>query len=121
MRHLEARNAARGTVLGTSIGVADRWWLRLRGLLGRAQLAEGQGLLIDPCRAIHMAGMKYPIDVAFLAADGAVVAMYPALPPGGRTRWHRAAARALELPAGSLAATGTREGDLIICAAQETQ
>ena len=120
MRLVEARNAARGTVLGTRIGVADRWWLRLRGLLGTAALAEGAGLLIEPCRAVHMAGMRYPIDVAFLAPDGAVVAAYEALQPGGRTRWHRAARQALELPAGTLAATGTVEGDFILCTEQET-
>jgi uncharacterized membrane protein (UPF0127 family) len=58
-----------------------------------------------------MHGMRYPLDVAFLARDGRVVALYEGLPPGGRTHWHRDARHALELPAGTLAATGTREGD----------
>jgi uncharacterized membrane protein (UPF0127 family) len=119
MRLVEARNRARGTVLGARVQVADRWWLRLRGLLGRSGLAAGEGLLIEPCRAVHMSGMKFPIDVAFLARDGAVVALYPGLAPGARTAWHRGARRALELPAGTLAATGTREGDVILCATQE--
>ena len=119
MKVVEARNPGRGTVLGAKVRVADRWWLRLRGLLGRSGLAEGEGLLIEPCRAVHMAGMKFPIDVAFLARDGAVVAVYPDLAPGARTAWHRGARRALELPAGTLAATGTREGDVILCATQE--
>ena len=119
MRIVQARNAARGTVLGRRVEVADSWWARLRGLLGRAPLAAGEGLLIEPCRAVHMSGMTYSIDVAFLAPDGAVVALYPDLAPGARTRWHRAARRALELPAGTIAATGTREGDVILCATQE--
>jgi uncharacterized membrane protein (UPF0127 family) len=119
MRLVEARNPARGTVLGGKVQVADRWWLRLRGLLGRSGLAEGEGLLIEPCRAVHMSGMRFPIDVAFLARDGAVVALYPDLAPGARTAWHRAARSALELPAGTLAVSGTREGDVILCATQE--
>ena len=119
MRLVEARNMARGTLLGGRVQVADRWWLRLRGLLGRTGLAEGEGLLIEPCRAVHMSGMKFPIDVAFLARDGAVVALYPDLAPGARTRWHRGARCALELPAGTLAASGTQEGDVILCATQE--
>jgi len=119
MRLVHARNAARGTVLGERVQVADRWWLRLRGLLGRDGLAAGEGLLIEPCRAVHMAGMKFPIDVAFLARDGAVVALYPDLAPGARTAWHRGARRALELPAGTIAASGTREGDVILCATPE--
>jgi uncharacterized membrane protein (UPF0127 family) len=119
VRTVEARNADRGTVLGGRVRVADSWWTRLRGLLGRPPLAKGEGLLIEPCRAVHMAGMKYPIDVAFLAPDGAVVALYRGLAPGARTGWHRTARRALELPAGTIAATGTREGDVILCATQE--
>jgi uncharacterized membrane protein (UPF0127 family) len=116
---VEARTADRGTVLGGRVQVADRWWLRLRGLLGRAGLADGEGLLIEPCRAVHMAGMKFPIDVAFLSRDGDVVALYSDLAPGARTAWHRGARSALELPAGTLAATGTRQGDVILCATQE--
>ena len=119
MRHVQARNAARGTVLGTRIGVADRWWLRLRGLLGRPELQTGEGLLIAPCRAVHMSGMSYAIDVAFVAPAGKVVAVYPELAPGKRTSWHREAHQALELPAGTLAATGTRAGDFILCTTEE--
>lgn len=113
MRFVRAVNTARGRILGTRIGVADRWWLRLRGLSGRADLPSGEGLLLSPCRAVHMMGMKFPLDVAFLDAGNRVVARYERLPPGGRTRWHRRARAALELPAGTLAETRTVEGDLI--------
>ena len=34
-------------------------------------------------------------------------------PPARRTRWHRGARAALELPAGTLQETGTMEGDLV--------
>ena len=114
MRYLRAENRARGTVLGTRIGLADRWWYRLRGLLGRSTLGDGEGLLLRPCRAVHMAWMAFPLDVAFLDARGGVVASYHALPPGGRTRWHTDARDALELPAGTLARTGTVNGDTIV-------
>jgi len=110
---LEVRNRERGSVLGTAVGVADRWWPRLRGLLGRPGLREGEGLLLTPCRSIHMFGMSFPLDVAFTDPRGTVVAAYAALPPGARTRWHRQAKHALELPAGTLAASGTRPGDTL--------
>jgi uncharacterized membrane protein (UPF0127 family) len=60
-----------------------------------------------------MFGMKYPIDVAFLDESGKVVALYPSLQPGGRTRWHGRARSALELPDGTLAATRTTVGDTL--------
>jgi uncharacterized membrane protein (UPF0127 family) len=44
-----------------------------------------------------------------------VVATYHRLAPGARTRWHAGARDALELPAGTLAATGTLDGDTIVC------
>ncbi len=115
MRYLRAENRVRGSVLGTRVALADRWWLRLRGLLGRPALDAGEGLMLRPCRAVHMLGMSYPLDVAFLGRDGSVVASYHALRPGGRTGWHRGAREALELPAGTLAASGTVEGDTIVC------
>jgi len=114
MRRVRAANG-RGRLLGDRIGVADRWWLRLRGLLGRDALPVGEGLLLDPCRAVHMLGMRIPLDVAFLDAKGAVVAVYHALAPGASTSWHRAAATALELPAGTLQSSGTGVGDTIVC------
>lgn len=60
-----------------------------------------------------MMGMRFPIDVAFLDERGNVVASYAALGRGRRTRWHRAARSALELPVGVLAASGTQDGDRI--------
>jgi uncharacterized membrane protein (UPF0127 family) len=111
MNHVWLTNVTRGRVLGTWIAVADRWWQRLRGLLGRSSLSAGTGLLLRPCRAVHMFGMGYAVDVAFVDRRGAVVAVYHRLAPGQRSRWHKGAACALELPAGTLAKTGTREGD----------
>ena len=114
MKYLRAANPARDSVLGTRIGLADRWWLRLRGLLGREALPAGEGLILRPCRAVHMRGMAFPLDVAFLDRSGAVVAAYHSIPPGARTRWHKAARDALELPAGTLTASGTAIGDTIV-------
>lgn len=44
---------------------------RRTGLLGRDAL-DG-ALLIDRCRWVHTVGMRFPIDVAFLDADGEVL------------------------------------------------
>jgi uncharacterized membrane protein (UPF0127 family) len=111
MSLLEVRNTDRGTTLGTRIGMADRWWRRLRGLIGRPPPTRGSGLLITPCQAVHTLGMRHPLDVLFLDRAGRVVAVYEALAPVSRTRWHREARFALELPAGTIRDTGTANGD----------
>lgn len=113
MKYLRADNMARGSTLGTRIGLADRWWSRLRGLIGRSTLEPGEGLVLRPCRAVHMTWMSFPLDVAFLDRRGGVVATYQALAPGARTRWHSEALDALELPVGTLARSGTVNGDTI--------
>jgi uncharacterized membrane protein (UPF0127 family) len=118
---LTVRNTTRGTLLGHRIGHARQWWQRLRGLLGRRSLGEGEGLLLEPCRAVHMLGMKFPLDIAFVDRDGNVVAVYAGLPPGGRTRYHRTARAALEVPVGTLASTGTVPGDRLTYVTQEEQ
>ena len=79
-------------------------------MLGRPAPTAEEGLLLLPCRAVHMLGMRYPLDVAFLDREGRVVAAYPDLAPGGRTKYHREAWAALELAHGTLARTGTRVG-----------
>jgi uncharacterized membrane protein (UPF0127 family) len=93
--------------------MAERFWQRARGLLGRPPLAEGEALVIRPCKAVHTWGMGHPIDVAFLDPDGRVVASYEALPPNRRTRWHSSAACAIELPVGSLGRAAVAIGDRI--------
>ena len=111
MSTVEVRNADRDTVLGAEVEVADDWWHRLRGLLGRPPLKQGEGLLISPCRSVHMYGMKFGLDVVFLSRDGCVVGLYEALAPNRLTRWHRDALHALEVPSGTVARSGTRLGD----------
>ena len=110
---LLVKNPQRGTTLGIRVDHADRPWSRLKGLLGRKSLVSGEGLLLSPCRAIHMYGMRFPIDVAFLDQEGFVVATYDGIEPGKRTRVHKDARYALEIPVGTLAETGTRVGDML--------
>ena len=114
MRFVTIINRTRDRTLAARVGVADRWWLRLRGLLGRGPLLPGEGLLLLPCKSIHTFGMGYTIDVAFLGSDGRVVALYADLAPGRVSKHHREATCALELPGGTLLATGTLPGDILL-------
>jgi uncharacterized membrane protein (UPF0127 family) len=112
MERVAVHNVSRaGAELGTRIGVANTFWTRLRGLLRHPPLDTGEGLLLKPCQAVHMYGMKQALDVAFLGSDGSVLAVYHELRPGQRSRYHRRARQALELPVGTLRSTDTRVGD----------
>jgi uncharacterized membrane protein (UPF0127 family) len=103
-------NRTRSTVLATHAEKAGESASRRRGLLGRASLPEGEGLWIVPCEAVHCFFMKFTIDVIFLDRKRRVVKVRPSLKPwriAGCLRAHSV----LELPEGTIQATGTRPGD----------
>lgn len=112
-RFVAITNTTRGERLAARARLANRWWSRLLGLLGRGPLREGEALVLMPCQAVHMFGMRFPLDVAFLDERGGVVAIYHGLTPGSRSRWHRQARVAVEMPEGTLARSGTQPGDVM--------
>lgn len=90
------------TVVAARVRVADRFWTRLRGLIGGPALQPGEGLLIDPCDGVHTFFMGYPIDLLFLDDESRVVAALHGMKPWRVTRRYHAR-RVLELPGGTLA------------------
>lgn len=96
--------------LGDRIALARSPVARLRGLLGRAGLAPGEGLLLRPCNGVHTWGMKFSIDVVFLDAGGNVLRVEHSMLPGRMVPWVRRAKQALELPAGATTAVGLEVG-----------
>jgi uncharacterized membrane protein (UPF0127 family) len=59
-----------GDVLATA-EIAHTARGRRRGLLGRD--SHDGALVLRPCRHVHTAGMRFPIDVAFCDAEGVVL------------------------------------------------
>ncbi len=51
------------------IELADSFWQRFFGLMGRNHLSHNRGLLIKPCNSVHMCFMRFPIDVVYLVPD----------------------------------------------------
>ena len=111
MRQVSVVQQGSGVQVADRAEVADSWWRRFRGLLGRPALATGQGLLLLRCGSVHTVGMGQVIDVAFLDAEGRVVRSVPRLRPWRLGFGGPGAAHALELPAGRLEETGTVPGD----------
>ena len=111
---LRVRNVTRQADLADRATVADSFWRRLRGLLGRSGLEPGEGLVITPCTSVHMIGMSFPLDVLYVHRDGTVLTVLPDLRPNqfGPVVWR--SHFAVELPVGSIAASGTAPGDRIV-------
>ena len=68
-------NQTRETFVATEAAVANNYFLRLVGLLGKtARWAQpGKGLWILPCRGVHTLGMMFPIDLVFLNKEKQVI------------------------------------------------
>ena len=93
-----------------SAELADTRRARRRGLLGRDRI-DG-ALVIAPGRWIHTIGMRFPIDVAYLDADGVVVKTiqmhrFRMGIPVWRASW------VIEASAGAFGRWGLRVGDVI--------
>ena len=85
---------------------------RARGLLGRAGLEHGEGILLRPASSIHMWVMRFAIDAAVLDPDGRVLRIAEHLRP-----WRLAACKGakavIELPAGECSRVGLAPGDVV--------
>jgi uncharacterized membrane protein (UPF0127 family) len=112
-----ARNLDRGTSLAPRLETAGSFWGKLMGLMGRATLPDGEGLWLPGGNGIHMMFMRFPIDAVFVTK-----------PDAGGVRRVRSVHRkvrawtgfiplitgahgVLELPVGTIDATGTEVGD----------
>lgn len=109
MHVVELVNTLTGTIVCKHCEMADKALPRMRGLLGRDSLAADAGMLFNRTGSVHTFRMRFPIDVVFLDADLAVLAVHPSVRPGKAVK-QRGAKWTLELAAGAAAANGVEPG-----------
>ncbi len=107
----KAETAARKPVTPSPLTIrrAERWFDRLRGLIGTPPPALGHALLITPCASVHTAFMRYPIDVVFVDRHDRILKVVEALPPWRAAACWRAR-HTLELAAGEARRVGLVPG-----------
>lgn len=110
---MKAIDLTSGKELAQRLAVADTFFARLKGLLGKQEFPPGEGLWIKPCNSVHTFGMTFPIDIAFLDRDMHVVALAKRLQPNRVSPLCPKAFSVLELPAGTLDAAVAVLGDRI--------
>lgn len=122
---MRLRRSSDDALLCDRLSLGESFAERLLGLMGRASLAEGEGLYLKTS-SIHMMFMRFPIDALFVArADqsGArrVVAMRPQLPPWRGIVLHvRGAEAVVELPAGTLSRHRIQVDDAVVIEPADT-
>jgi uncharacterized membrane protein (UPF0127 family) len=99
-----------------ALEMAETWRERARGLLGR-EGCEG-GVHLPGVRSVHSAGMRFPLDVAFLSEDLTVLRLVRVVP--WRLVLRRRGVRSVVVAeAGSWERWGIRVGDQLVIRAVE--
>ncbi len=114
-RYVYVYNKTRETFVATEAVVADNYFRRLVGLLGKTKrwAKLGRGLWIIPSRGVHSIGMLFPIDLVFLNRDKRVVHVEEHFRPFRISKVSLKATSVLELPAHTIYRTGTQVGDTL--------
>ena len=120
LRFIRVQSLTNQALISDKCIVADSFFDRLRGLIGKTRMENGEGMLFPKCNDIHMWFMSIPIDVVFLS---------PVKREGEKGVWKVASVRenvqpwrllpirdgqateTLELPAGAVARFSIRAGD----------
>ena len=108
-------------MLAGDLEVAGSIWGKFKGLMGRPSLEDGAGLWLPDSNGIHMMFMRFPIDAVFLGRPTPedplvrpVVSAHRGLHAWtGLVPFVRGAHGVLELPVGTIEASGTQVGDLV--------
>jgi len=95
LARLPARPLPRGLTLLYARGLRAR----LTGLAGLGALPPGHALAIPRCSSVHTFGMRFSLDLLFLAEDGSLVRAERHVPPN-RVHACRGAACVVEARAG---------------------
>jgi uncharacterized membrane protein (UPF0127 family) len=110
-RLVRIRNQTRGSVLAERCRVAGSIRERIFGLHLLPRLEPDEGLLLPGATTIDTTFMGYPIDLVFLDRSNRVTRTVSDMPPWRMVLRTAGGRDCLELPAGAVAATGTRAGD----------
>jgi uncharacterized protein len=115
---LRITNATRNSILATHAQAARTPHERLTGLIGITRMQPGTGMLFPEANAIHTVNMSMIIDVLFI--DTMLMRVQKAVEnaePGchfNTIKIPRELCAVLELPAGTIQASGTKVGDGVV-------
>ena len=111
MRHVRVINRTSGKVLAERAELADNYWTRFKGLMGRRELPTGTGLVLKPGGGIHMWFMRIPLDVIHVDKRDRVTHVLRGIKPWRFGPLFVGGKLAIELPIG--AADETQVGDRV--------
>lgn len=104
-------NKSKNILIADQVSLADTFWSRMKGLLGRPWLNTGEALIITRCQSIHMFFMRFAIDALFVDKNKCVVGLVKNIKPFRLSPVFFKSRCVIELEVGTIAATQTSLGD----------
>lgn len=102
-----------GESLALRVVEARTFFARLKGWLGKKQIAEDEALWIAPCARVHSLGMALPIAVVMISREGRVLSMEDFLQPWALGPPGLRGGAAVEMAQGAISRLGISVGDLL--------
>jgi uncharacterized protein len=113
MKQVTIQRQQDNATIAHCVGLANTYFSRLAGLMGKPGLPQGHGLWITPCNSVHSCFMRFLFDAVFVNAQGQVVHMVQSMPPWQATPLIKGAKAVLELPEGTIALHQLQVGDTL--------
>ncbi len=114
MQYLTLTIPEKAVTIGSRIGLADTFFSRLFGLLGKSSLEDGAGLLIRPSSGVHTFWMRFAIDVVALDKELRVLKTWHRLSPWRVTSVSLKTHSVLELAPGQIRRHNIEPGDQLL-------
>ncbi len=108
---MRIENQTKNTTLTENCTVANTFFTRLKGLLGKNALNSGEGLLLVGEKSIHTFFMAFPIDVIYIDMAKTVIRLDRNFIPNRIGKHVSQSAYILEVPVGTIDHTHTATGD----------
>ncbi|MFM8269969.1 MAG: DUF192 domain-containing protein [Pseudomonadota bacterium] len=104
-----------GVVLYESCRVANNFFSRFLGLMGKAQVLENEAIVFPKCNSIHTFFMRVPIDVIFVSETGKVVKVFSGLVPWRLLLPMKGVAHTIEIASLGADRKNIKPGDQLSC------
>jgi len=106
-------NKTRDKILAENLIVADNFFSRSKGLLGKKSLPDNEALLIIPCSSIHSFFMKFEFDAVFLNKKNEIVYIIQGMQAWRTSKICLEAHSVIELSSGKIRETFSEVGDFL--------
>lgn len=113
MKKVKVWNKTKESMILPKVYIAEGFFNRLRGLMGKKELDLDTGLLIRPCNSVHTFFMRFSIDIAFMNKDNQVCYIIHSMEKNKISPIVPKAFSIVEAPSGTFKGSNVEIGDIV--------